>query len=101
MHVVRLDRIPTEGVAASQLLSGLAGSTKCVAPDGTISMDGPIEPGQITLQDNDLALNGIGGEADTYRVFVEITTGAPALAGVGQHLMAKNGMCGLERLPAA
>ncbi len=97
-HILWLDRSIDEKSSAQELLRGLTGTVKCVLEDGKAFIDDPIDLDRISVHENKVELGGFGGGPAEYRLQVEITNGAPALAGVQQRLMAMNGMCGLERV---
>jgi hypothetical protein len=100
-HILWLDRSIDEKSSAQELLHGLTGTVKCVLEDGKAFIDDPIDLDRISVHENKVELSGFGGGPAEYRLQVEITNGAPALAGVRQRLLAMNGMCGLERFVAS
>ncbi len=92
-HILKVDRAVDEGNSVRKLLSGLAASIELGDMDGTPGRGRPIDLERVDAHGDEIRLDGFGGGPHEYRLRVEITQGAPALAGMKQLLFARNMMC--------
>ena len=84
-------------------LDGLEGSLRIVDEKGEVVAESPLpgHPGSIAPPQGAIPLASLAPFREgEYQVQVQVTRGAPALAGAQQRLTAEYELCGLERLPA-
>jgi hypothetical protein len=84
-------------------LDGLKGSLRIIDDKGEVIAESPLpgHPGSIAPPQGAIPLAGlVPFRKGEYQIQIEVTRGAPALAGAQQRLSAEYELCGLERLPA-
>lgn len=94
------DEAPIDDIA---VLDGLEGSLRIVHADGAVVAESslPGYPGGVAPPEGAIPLAHLTPFREgEYEVVVQVTSGAPALAGAQQRLTAAYELCGLERLPA-